>query len=116
MSELFFILFVLFAFVFIVVQLSERKSLRIGFAVFTLLAIAVGGIGLSYSKYYGRTYITLAIDDLAKKAPLEQRERLTEAANDFKRDFQKESLFSLGASSQLWSAIKQINYSRAFCD
>ncbi len=107
------LLFILFACVFVAVQLSERKSLRISFAILTLLGITVGGIGLSVSKSYGRTYIALAVDDLAKKAPPEQRDQLIEASNDFKRDFRNESVFSMGASSQLWSAIKQVNYSKS---
>jgi hypothetical protein len=107
------LLFIPFAIVFIAVQLSDRRYLRISFAILTLIAIAAGGIMLRVAHSYGRSYITLAVDDLAKKAPPDQRERLITAAKEFRREFQKESALSTAASSRLWSAIKQVNYSKS---
>jgi hypothetical protein len=107
------LLFIPFAIVFIAVQLSNRRALRISFAILSLIAIAAGGIMLRVAHSYGRSYIALAVDDLAKKAPPEQREGLIAASDEFRREFQKESAFSVAASSQLWSAIKQVNYSKS---
>jgi hypothetical protein len=61
--------------------------------------------------YYGRTYIALAIEDLAKKAPQEQRERLIAASREFKTEFRKEGAISIAASYRLWSKIKQVKHS-----
>ncbi len=107
------LLFIPFAIVFIAVQLSDRRVLRISFAIVTLLAIAAGGIMLRVAHSYGRSYIALAVDDLAKNAPPEQRERLITASKEFRKEFQKESAFSIAASSQLCSAIKQANCSKS---
>lgn len=107
------LLFIPFAIVFIAVQLSDRRVLRISFAILTLIAIAAGGIMLRVAHSYGRSYIALAVDDLAKKAPSDQRERLIAATKEFRREFQEESAFSIAASSRLWSAIKQVNYSKS---
>ena len=110
MSEL---LFILFAIAFIAVQLSNRRVLRISFAVLTLIAIAAGGTMLKLAHSYGRSYVTLAVDNLAKKAPPQERERLIAVSNKFRREFQEENVFSIAASSKLWSAIKQVNYSKS---
>jgi hypothetical protein len=107
------LLFIPFAIAFIAVQLSDRRVLRISFAILTLIALAAGGIMLRVAHSYGRSYIALAVDDLAKKAPPDQRERLIAATKEFRREFQEESAFSIAASSRLWSAIKQVNYSKS---
>jgi len=105
------LLFIPFSIVFLVVQHSNWRALRISFAILCLIAIAASGIMLRVARSYERSYIALAVDDLAKKAPPEQRERLITASKEFRSEFQKESAFSIAASSQLWSAIKQVNYS-----
>lgn len=104
-------IFILFAIFFIAVQFIERRLLRISFAVITLIALMAGVIALRYSHYYGRTYITLAVDHLAKKSPPEQRERLVTASNRFRQTYSEESPFAIAASAELWSAIKQADYS-----
>ena len=103
------LIFIVFAIAFIAVQFSDRRVLRICFAIVTLFAMTVGAVLLTYTKSYGNSYVALAVCELANKAPIEQRERLIEASNEFKRDFRKESIFTFRASSQLWSQIKQIN-------
>jgi hypothetical protein len=103
------LLFILFTIIFIAVQLSDRRGFRVCFAILTLIALAAGGIMLRLAHSYGRSYIASAVNDLAKKAPPDQRERLVAATKEFGQKFQQESAFSIAASSQLGSELKQVN-------
>jgi hypothetical protein len=105
------LLFIPFAIIFVAVQLSDRKAIRVIFSVITLLALAACGTMLRLAHNYGNTYIASAVEKLATLGPDGQREYLKAASRQFRRERQAESpfSFSIAAASRLHRAVQQVD-------
>jgi hypothetical protein len=103
------LLFIPFAIIFVVVQLSDRKAIRVIFSGLTLLALAACGTMLRLAHNYGNRDIAVAVERLTNFAQEDKREQLKAASKQFRRERQSESPFdfSISAASRLRRAVQQ---------
>lgn len=101
----------LFAIVFIAVQLCDKKSIRVAFAGITIIALVISEYALEMQRVYGRGILVVSVRKLAEISPAAQREELMRAARNFSKDYRRESIYSMKASYQLMYDIKEADKS-----